>query len=233
MSEDQDKFIADVVEKALQGDMDAINNIEDRVTRSKAKAALVKAKREAKAAATEDTSKSEESKTEESAPVEKSLSEKVAACLNEKFPNSLESEDVNGYIQMKDKNWFEIAQYLRDNLDFLFDSLQCVTGYDFGENEDLEVRYNLHSMTHNHAIEIRIKTDRNNPKVPSVEQVWRIGDWFERETYDMYGIEFEGHSNMTRILCPEDWAGWPLRKDYETQESYHGIVVPKVKDGWE
>lgn len=62
MSEDQDKFIADVVEKALQGDMDAINNIEDRVTRSKAKAALVKAKREAKAAATEDTSKSEESK---------------------------------------------------------------------------------------------------------------------------------------------------------------------------
>ena len=97
----------------------------------------------------------------------------------------------------------------------------------------MEVRYNLHSMTHYHAIEIRIKTDRNDPKVPSVEQVWRIGDWFERETYDMYGIVFEGHHNMTRILCPEDWEGWPLRKDYETQETYHGIIVPKVKEGWE
>lgn len=233
MSEDLDKLISDAVEKALQGDMDVINNIEDRVTRSKAKAALVKAKRLAKAAIAEDVPKPEESKAVEALPAELSLTEKVSAVIAKKFPNTIESDEENSHIQMKGKNWFEIAQYLRDNPDFLFDSLQCVTGYDFGENEDLEVRYNLHSMTHNHAIEIRIKTDRNNPKVPSVEKVWRIGDWFERETYDMYGIVFEGHSNMTRILCPEDWEGWPLRKDYEVQETYHGIVVPKVKDGWE
>ena len=233
MSEDLDKLISDAVEKALQGDMDVINNIEDHVTRSKAKAALVKAKRLAKAAIAEDAPKPEESKAVEALPAELSLTEKVSAVIAKKFPNTIESDEENSHIQMKGKNWFEIAQYLRDNPDFLFDSLQCVTGYDFGENEDLEVRYNLHSMTHNHAIEIRIKTDRNNPKVPSVEKVWRIGDWFERETYDMYGIVFEGHSNMTRILCPEDWEGWPLRKDYEVQETYHGIVVPKVKDGWE
>ncbi len=233
MSEDLDKLISDAVEKALQGDMDVINNIEDRVTRSKAKAALVKAKRLAKAAIAEDAPKPEESKAVEALPAELSLTEKVSAVIAKKFPNTIESDEENSHIQMKGKNWFEIAQYLRDNPDFLFDSLQCVTGYDFGENEDLEVRYNLHSMTHNHAIEIRIKTDRNNPKVPSVEKVWRIGDWFERETYDMYGIVFEGHSNLTRILCPEDWEGWPLRKDYEVQETYHGIVVPKVKDGWE
>ena len=233
MSEDLDKLISDAVEKALQGDMDVINNIEDRVTRSKAKAALVKAERLAKAAIAEDAPKPEESKAVEALPAELSLTEKVSAVIAKKFPNTIESDEENSHIQMKGKNWFEIAQYLRDNPDFLFDSLQCVTGYDFGENEDLEVRYNLHSMTHNHAIEIRIKTDRNDPKVPSVEKVWRIGDWFERETYDMYGIVFEGHSNMTRILCPEDWEGWPLRKDYEVQETYHGIVVPKVKDGWE
>jgi NADH-quinone oxidoreductase subunit C len=233
MSKDLDKLISDAVEKALQGDMDVINNIEDRVTRSKAKAALIKAKRLAKAAIAEDVPKPEESKAVEALPAELSLTEKVSAVIAKKFPNTIESDEENSHIQMKGKNWFEIAQYLRDNPDFLFDSLQCVTGYDFGENEDLEVRYNLHSMTHNHAIEIRIKTDRNDPKVPSVEKVWRIGDWFERETYDMYGIVFEGHSNMTRILCPEDWEGWPLRKDYEVQETYHGIVVPKVKDGWE
>jgi len=233
MSEDLDKLISDAVEKALQGDMDVINNIEDRVTRSKAKAALVKAKRLAKAAIAEDAPKPEESKAVEALPAELSLTEKVSAVIAKKFPNTIESDEENSHIQMKGKNWFEIAQYLRDNPDFLFDSLQCVTGYDFGENEDLEVRYNLHSMTHNHAIEIRIKTDRNNPKVPSVEKVWRIGDWFERETYDMFGIEFEGHRDLRRILLPDDWEGWPLRKDYEVQETYHGIVVPKVKEGWE
>ena len=60
-----------------------------------------------------------------------------------------------------------------------------------------------------------------------------MSNWFEREAYDMYGIVFEGHRDMTRILCPEDWDGWPLRKDYEVQETYHGIVVPKIKEGWE
>ena len=88
-------------------------------------------------------------------------------------------------------------------------------------------------MTHRHAIEIRISCNRKKPKVPSVESVWRIGDWFERETYDMYGIEFEGHRDLSRILLPDDWEGWPLRKDYQVQETYHGIIVPKVKDGWE
>ena len=69
----------------------------------------------------------------------------------------------------------------------------------------------------------------------SIEQIWRIGDWFERETYDMFGIVYEGHRDLRRILCPDDWEGWPLRKDYETQESFHGILVPKIKEeeGWE
>ena len=232
MSEDQDKYIAEVVEKALRGDMDAINNIEDRVTRSKAKAALIKAKRLSKTAAAE-AAPAEETAQTDTTPTEKSLNQKVAESLEKKFSGSIDSEDVNEHIQLNGKNWFEIAQYLKDNPDLLFDSLQCITGFDFGEGEALEVRYNLHSMTHYHAIEIRIKTDRNDPKVPSVEQVWRIGDWFERETYDMYGIVFEGHHNRTRILCPEDWEGWPWRKDYETQETYHGIIVPKVKEGWE
>ena len=73
----------------------------------------------------------------------------------------------------------------------------------------------------------------DNPDIPSVESIWRVADWFERETYDMFGINFTGHRDLRRILLPEDWDGWPLRKDYEEQETYHGIVVPKVKEGWE
>jgi NADH-quinone oxidoreductase subunit C len=222
-------FIDEVVAKALAGDMDAINNIEDRITRSKAKAALVKAKREAKKGAVP----SKETVQAESIPTEKTLNQKVAEAIEKKFPSSLTGDDVDGHIQLKGDDWFNIAHYLKDSPDFLFDSLQCITGFDLGLENDLEVRYNLHSMTHNHTIEIRIQTDRKDPKIPSVEQVWRIGDWFERETYDMYGIIFEGHRNMTRILLPDDWEGWPLLKDYEAQETYHGIVIPKVKEGWE
>jgi len=71
------------------------------------------------------------------------------------------------------------------------------------------------------------------PDIYSIEQIWRIGDWFEREVYDMYGIIFTGHRNLKRMLLPDDWEGWPLRKDYETPQSYHGIAVPKVKEEWE
>ena len=235
MTDNQEQLIQEAVEKALQGDMDAVNNIEDRVTRSKAKAALVKAKREAAKTSAEPSSedKSEESATE-SKPAPLSLNQKIAGIIASQFPGTVDEESSSEtHIQLQPAKWFDVAQYLRDDPACLFDSLQCVTGVDLGEESELEVRYNLHSMTHRHAVEIRIACARNNPKVPSVETVWHIGDWFERETYDMFGIEFEGHHDLCRILLPDDWEGWPLRKDYEVQETYHGIVVPKVKEGWE
>ena len=233
MTDNLDQLIKEAVGKALEGDMDAINNIEDRVTRSKAKAALVKAKREAakvEAEASPDESSNDSSDSKDN----KTINEHIAELLIKQFPDDINKElSSEEHIQIQSKNWLVISTYLRDNPACLFDSLQCITGVDLGEESDLEVRYNLHSMTHRHAVEIRISCPRNKAKVPSVESIWRIGDWFERETYDMYGIEFEGHRDLTRILLPEDWEGWPLRKDYEVQETYHGIVVPKVKDGWE
>lgn len=229
MSEDQDKYIAEVVEKALRGDMDAINNIEDRITRSKAKAALVKAKRTRK---TEEAS-SEESEVSESKVEEKlNFSQNVCKKIAEKFPESIDKEQNKDWIQLKPENWLEIAKWLKSNESLYFDSLQCNTGLDLGEGI-LESRYNLHSMKHLHKIEIRIKVSVEKPDIPSVEEVWRVADWFERETYDMFGINFIGHRDLRRILLPDDWEGWPLRKDYEEQETYHGIVVPKVKEGWE
>ena len=230
MSEDKQKLINDAVEKALAGDADAINNIEDRVTRAKAKAALVKAKREQpeKEDSNDDVSKSDEKES----PVDNDTVQKVSAILENKFLGAFDGEQNSDWIQLKPKNWFEIAKWLKDDSDFYFDSLQCNTGFDLGEG-NLESRYNLHSMKHLHSIEIRIKVSVEKPDIPSVESIWRVADWFERETYDMFGINFTGHSDLRRILLPEDWEGWPLRKDYKEQETYHGIVVPKVKEGWE
>lgn len=230
MTADQEKLISDAVAKALAGDMDAVNAIEDRSLRGKAKAALVKAKRAAKA---EQKSEVDEAKTpepQESAPP----SSPLASLLHSYYPNEIiEIPEDGASVQLKPENWNEIAVFLRDHTDALLDQLECLTGVDLGEGEPLQVRYNLHSMKHRHKIEILINADRKTPEIPSVETIWRMADWFERETYDMYGIVFTGHRDLRRLLCPEDWEGWPLRKDYEEQETYHGIVVPKVKEGWE
>lgn len=164
-------------------------------------------------------------------------SAEIKAVIMDQFPGSvIESEDLaEKQVELKADQWFDIATFLKEDPNLAFDQLECITGIDLGEEASLQTRYNLHSMEYRHKIEILISHDRKEPKVASIEKIWRIGDWFERETYDMFGIVYEGHRDLRRILCPDDWEGWPLRKDYEGQESYHGIVVPKMKeeDGWE
>ncbi len=233
MSADQEKLIAELVEKGLAGDMDEINAIEDRVLRGKVKSALAKAKRAAKTATTAvPTEEKLVAETIEDAPVSDNPNQKFGKMIEDTFQGSLDAELNDTHIQLKPDNWFEIAKWLKSEPSLHFDSLQCHTGMDVGENM-LEARYNLHSMTHDHKIEIRIAVSREKANIPSIEQIWRIGDWFERETYDMFGIFFDGHRDHRRMLLPEDWEGYPLRKDYEVQETYHGIAIPKVKEGWE
>lgn len=238
MTDSQEKLIAELVNKGLDGDMDAVNACEDRMIRAKAKAMIVKVNKgtaerppmpetvNAPSNALLDKTAEESTSKEQN----KDINQKVKKMIEEKFPGSiLESDD---FIQLHPGKWFEIASWLKSEDSLIFDSLQCQMGIDIGE-DNLESRYNLHSMKYDHYIEVRIAVKRSDPKIPSVEQIWRIADWFERETYDMLGIEFIGHRDLRRILLPDDWEGWPLRKDYQEQETYHGIVVPKVKEGWE
>ncbi|MBT3216945.1 MAG: NADH-quinone oxidoreductase subunit C [Candidatus Marinimicrobia bacterium] len=211
--------------------MDAINSIEDRSVRAKAKASLVKAKRAAKAQQKSDApAESDSPNQQETAETQSPLS----ILLNSTYPDEIiEVLDEGKTIQLHPKQWNEIATFLRDHPEALLDQMECLTGVDLGTEDALQVRYNLHSMKHRHKIEIRINTNRDKPEIPSVETIWRMTDWFEREAYDMYGIVFTNHRDLRRLLCPEDWEGWPLRKDYEEPETYHGIMVPKVKEGWE
>lgn len=163
------------------------------------------------------------------------INQEVSQILDKKFPGTVivPEEPHDDFIQLNAENWNEIAVFLKTDKDLLFDSCQCITGVDLGEENDLEVRYNLHSMKHLHKIEIRVATERKHPSIPSVEQIWRVADWFEREVYDMYGVRFKGHSDLRRMLLPEDWKGWPLRKDYKTPKTYNGMKVPKVRKGWD
>tara|TARA_B100001142_G_C14319189_1_gene649736 strand:+ start:489 stop:989 length:501 start_codon:yes stop_codon:yes gene_type:complete len=163
--------------------------------------------------------------------------EQIKNRLSDQFKSSVISNEnlAENQVEVKGEDWFEVATFMKNDPKLLFDQLECITGIDTGEDKPLQTHYNLHSMEYRHKIEVVISHDRKDPKVASIEQLWRIGDWFERETYDMFGIEYTGHRDLRRILCPDDWEGWPLRKDYEAQESFHGIVVPKIKEeeGWE
>ncbi|WP_265264689.1 NAD(P)H-quinone oxidoreductase subunit J [Spirulina subsalsa] len=105
-----------------------------------------------------------------------------------------------------------------------FNYLQCQGGYDVGPGKELVSFYHLikvgDNVTQPEEVRVKVYLPRDNPKVPSVYWIWKAADWQERETYDMYGIVFEGHPNLKRILMPEDWIGWPLRKDYISPDFY-------------
>ncbi|MEO0867696.1 MAG: NAD(P)H-quinone oxidoreductase subunit J [Cyanobacteria bacterium J06642_11] len=105
-----------------------------------------------------------------------------------------------------------------------FNYLQCQGAYDAGPGQPLVSFYHLLKVSDNaeqpEEVRVKVYIPRDNPKVPSVYWIWKAADWQERESYDMYGIEYEGHPNLKRLLMPEDWVGWPLRKDYISPDFY-------------
>lgn len=126
----------------------------------------------------------------------------------------------------------DVCKFLRDNPKTYFDYLSCLSGVDYNKEDKIGVAYHLASIPNNgfqltlHAKVKRTTEDGSLPKIPTVTNVWRTAEWHEREAYDLIGIEFTGHPDLRRILCPDDWEGHPLRKDYKVQEYYHNIKVP-------
>ena len=108
----------------------------------------------------------------------------------------------------------ETCTFLRDDPEMDFAMLSWVGGADYlPRSPRFEVIYHLLSLAHECRIVLKVELPEDQPKVATVVGVWPTADWHEREAYDFYGIIFEGHPDMTRILLPEEWVGWPLRKD--------------------
>ena len=105
-----------------------------------------------------------------------------------------------------------------------FNYMQCQCAYDQGPGQDLVSVYHLVKLTDNASkpeeVRVKVFVPREDPRVPSVYWIWKAADFLERESYDMYGIVYEGHPNLKRILMNEDWVGWPLRKDYISPDFY-------------
>jgi len=111
----------------------------------------------------------------------------------------------------------EIMQFLRDDAACRFNMLMDVAGVDWsarGKEPRFEVIYNLNSLDRRVRLRVKVGVEHSDPKVPSVVGLWQSANWHERECYDMYGIEFDGHPDLSRIFMPDDYEGFPLRKDF-------------------
>ncbi len=147
--------------------------------------------------------------------------------LKGKFGDSvveLQSEGCSpAYVVVAPGSIKEVARFLKDAPALSFDSLMCLSGVDYKDN--FAVTYHVYSMANRHSVGLKAMLPRENPSLPSVDDVWPAANFQEREAYDLLGIVFEGSKDLRRILLPPDWEGHPLRKDYKYPESYHGIKV--------
>jgi len=109
-----------------------------------------------------------------------------------------------------------VCAFLKAAPDFQFNFLADLCGFDRGPEEEprFEVNYHLFSTTKHHRVRLKVLLNENDPHVPSVTGVWRTANWHERETYDLFGVIFDNHPDLRRILLPDDWQGHALRKDF-------------------
>ena len=151
---------------------------------------------------------------------QKSMVDKVQGRFGDKIPE-VDLDTFEPFLRIAAGDWPNVASYLRDECGM--NCLGCLTSIDRGD-DGLEAVYNLERMDADRlGIAVKILVSKDDPHIPTVENVWKTADWHEREAFDLMGIIFDGHHNLVRILCAEDWEGHPLRKDYKSPDYYHGI----------
>jgi NADH-quinone oxidoreductase subunit C len=137
--------------------------------------------------------------------------------LRQSMPQAIEA--VSSFrdqvsIRLHKEHYVEACRFLRDTPDLEFDFLTDLTAVDYpARPKRFDVVSHLYSMSQNHMLRVKVGVADGEP-CPTLTGVWKAANWEEREAYDMFGVVFEGHPDLRRILLPEDWEGFPLRKDY-------------------
>ncbi len=168
----------------------------------------------------------------------------LADTLKSKFGAGITGSNfdaIDPWIEVSPDALLDVCQFLQSDANLRFDMLNCISAVDYlhvdqkkAAKADWEphcqVVYHLSSIVKKHTLVLKVilprwkdDTEGQLPEIPSVSHIWRTADWHEREVFDLSGVLFTGHPDLRRILCPEDWVGHPLRKDYEMPLDYHGI----------
>jgi len=129
----------------------------------------------------------------------------------------LGTEEVHGHavVTVAPGRYQEMARFLRDDLDLAFDYFDFLSGVDYRPKEaGFEVVTHLYSTRHNHHVRLKVKCAADDPRCPSLHEIWPGANWHERETWELLGIEFDGHPHLVKLVLPEQFEGNPLRKDF-------------------
>ena len=151
----------------------------------------------------------------------------VADDIGDLVPIELKTGPRDPYVKVKSDRWHDVAKHLRDDAELRFDFLQCITAVDWPKKNIIEVVYHLWSYPLKHSFVVKAEVPRDNPVLPSVADLWGAADWNEREQFDLFGVGFSGHPDLRRILNPDDWPGWPMRKDYKEATAYRGMPTTR------
>jgi NADH-quinone oxidoreductase subunit C len=155
----------------------------------------------------------------------------LAARIRDRFPDTIVARGETTAIAARDE-LLDGLVWLRDEPDLSLGFLSSVTATDWpGRDPRFWVVYELRSMLHKHRARIKVGLAENDAHLPSVTAVFPTANWHEREVFDFFGISFDGHPDLTRILLPDDWEGYPLLKTEElggVNTRYHGAFIPPV-----
>lgn len=166
------------------------------------------------------------------------LHELTVEKIRNAYPDAIEDiVDFRGErtIVVKPERIVEVCRLLQEDEDLGYNYMADISAVDYWPDEmHFAVNYHLLSLPHNQRIRLKVYVDRENPALPTVTSVYPPANWYERECYDMFGIRFEGHPDLRRILMPADWEGHPLRRDYplgyeEVQFSHNWHEIQKRK----
>jgi len=153
--------------------------------------------------------------------MDSTVQEKIVTIIKEKFEAEILSVETPYdflTINLKKENIIEIIQYLYDHNETRFQYLTTLCGIHYPEVNQIAVMYQLHSLTNNWKIRLKIFLPVENPVTPTLTPVFSAANWMERETYDFFGVKFTGHPDLRRILNVEDMIIFPLRKEYPLED---------------
>ena len=154
----------------------------------------------------------------------------IHEALVQKFEGAVASaalEAVTPFVVIAPPRLLEVAAFCKADPALALDNLMCLSAVDYPKETPprMEVVYHLYSYRHLHTFALKVQLPRESPAVASVESVWAVANWHEREAWDLFGIAFTGHSDLRRILLPDDWEGHPMRKDWQDPDYYNGLHV--------
>ena len=151
--------------------------------------------------------------------------------LDKQFPGrvrDLKADVFEPFLFVDPAAIIEICRFLHDDPALKFEVLSDLTAVYWPKEEKIQVVYHLYSYSQRHQIVLKADLPRDNAKIATTEEVWKVANWLEREVYDLFGVIFDRHSDLRRIMLPEDWVGHPLRKDYVEQEEYDGMSTQRA-----